>query len=143
MSYDQLGIEASLGRCGQGKRECGLVVAIKIYLYEPGTSTVMIFLEELLVILVEVREGYDFRAGIFHRDSVLQAFRKSANVRRRLSERGKHENNEPQCHRSGFHRAGTVASPSNYRIDSVQFSSVCFTLPMNWCATAPSTTRWS
>ncbi len=32
---------------------------------------------------------------------------------------------------------------ANYRIDSVQFSRVCLILPMNWWATAPSTTRWS
>jgi hypothetical protein len=30
---------------------------------------------------------------------------------------------------------------TNYIKLSVQFSSVCFTLAMNWCATAPSTTR--
>src|ERR1700753_2393637 len=31
----------------------------------------------------------------------------------------------------------------NYRMLSLQFSRVCLSLAMNWCATAPSTTRWS
>ena len=39
--------------------------------------------------------------------------------------------------------AGTTptAGQDNYRILSDHSSSVCLILPMNWCATAPSTTR--
>jgi hypothetical protein len=56
--------------------------------------------------------------------------------------------------KSGFHhqeaisaviprRCGRFPEEILYRTGSDQFSSVSFTLCMNWCAMAPSTTRWS